>query len=40
MNAPTKSFHDYPSYFNSFYYKLFFRIYKAMAVLGVKKSDL
>jgi len=40
MNAPTKSFHDYPSYFNSFYYKLFFKIYKSLGVFGVKKSDL
>jgi len=40
MNAPVKSFHDYPSYFNSFYYKLFFKIYKALGVFGVKKSDI
>lgn len=39
MSLPPKSFHDYPSYFNSFYYKMFFKIYKAMAVFGIKKSD-
>jgi len=40
MNEPPKTFHDYPSYFNSFYYKLFFKIYKALGVFGVKKSDI
>ncbi|HNZ42955.1 MAG TPA: N-acetyl sugar amidotransferase [Bacteroidales bacterium] len=40
MNTPPKSFHDYPSYFNSFYYKFFFKIYKALGALGVKKSDI
>jgi len=39
MNAPVKTFHDYPSYFNSFYYKIFFKLYKTLSIVGVKKSD-
>jgi N-acetyl sugar amidotransferase len=39
MNLPPKRFSDYPSYENSWYYKLLFRIYRFLGNFGIRKSD-
>ncbi len=39
MNRPPLTFHDYPSYENSWYYKLLFRIYRWLGKFGLRKSD-
>jgi N-acetyl sugar amidotransferase len=39
LNLPPKFFNDYPSYANSFYFKLFFKFYKILKHFGIRKSD-
>jgi N-acetyl sugar amidotransferase len=39
MNRPPLKFDDYPSYENSWYYKLLFKIYRFLGKFGLRKSD-
>jgi N-acetyl sugar amidotransferase len=39
MNLPVRKFSDYPSYENSFYYKLLMRIYRMLGKFGIRKID-
>lgn len=39
MALPPKKFSDYPSYEKSWYYKIFFGIYRFLGKFGIKKSD-